>query len=386
MTSGTVQKGLRSLNGRQVYVYATPLLRDDKPAGALAVFLDAAELGRSEWERWRFNAIRFLVLALVLSLIAWLIVRMSITRPLARMAGWTRALRRGESITPLELSDAGLFGPMAREVSVLASSLHRARAAAEEEATLRLIGETQWTEERLKQFAKLRLGEAPARRRVQPRARAPRVARGSDRRGDPGERPRDRDGSGDAGVRRRLGGAGQRGRRPGIGRRSRAASRAPGRSAVHPAPRVAHGGGGGGLLQRLLERGALAALPHRAHAPAIPPGRLAPLPGGEREVRRRRAGGDRGHGVADGPDPGLPLRAPARAHQARATGRAHRDLLAHPVAELRELQHLPVAGRAPPRHARRRPHRLPHPVLLQQLPRDRGAGASRVGPTGSASR
>ncbi len=161
MTSGTVQKGLRSLNGRQVYVYATPLLRDDKPAGALAVFLDAAELGRSEWERWRFNAIRFLVLALVLSLIAWLIVRMSITRPLARMAGWTRALRRGESITPLELSDAGLFGPMAREVSVLASSLHRARAAAAEEATLRLIGETQWTEERLKQFAKLRLGEAP---------------------------------------------------------------------------------------------------------------------------------------------------------------------------------------------------------------------------------
>ena len=161
ITSGAVQKGLRSLNGRQVYVYATPLLRDDKPAGALAVFLDAADLRRAEWERWQFNAIRFVVLALALSLIAWLVVRMSVTRPMARMAGWTRDLRRGQPITPLEMSDVGLFGPMAREVAVLAKSLHRAQAAAEEEATLRLIGETQWTEERLKQFAKLRLGESP---------------------------------------------------------------------------------------------------------------------------------------------------------------------------------------------------------------------------------
>src|SRR5262245_53684685 len=161
ITSGAVHKGLRSLNGRPVYVYVTPLLRDDKPAGAPAVFLDATDLHRAEWERWQFNAVRFIVLALALSVIAWLVVRMSVTRPMARMAGWTRELRRGQAITPLEMSDAGLFGPVALEVSVLAKSLHRAEAAAAEEATLRLIGETQWTEERLKQFTRLRLGESP---------------------------------------------------------------------------------------------------------------------------------------------------------------------------------------------------------------------------------
>ena len=132
ITSSAVQKGLRSLNGRQVYVYATPLIRDDKPAGALAVFLDASDLRRAEWERWQFNAIRFVVLALALSLIAWLVVRMSVTRPMARMAGWTRDLRRGQTTAPLEMSDLGLFGPMAREVTVLAKSLHRAQAAAED--------------------------------------------------------------------------------------------------------------------------------------------------------------------------------------------------------------------------------------------------------------
>jgi trehalose 6-phosphate synthase len=161
VSSGSVQNGLRSLNGRPVYVYATPLARDDRPAGAVAIFLDAGYLDRAEWERWRFNAIRFAVLAVALSLIAWLAVRLSITRPMARMARWTKALRRGHHIEPLELANSALFGPVAHEVSVLARSLHRARAAAQEEATLRLSGETLWTEERLKQFTRLRLGESP---------------------------------------------------------------------------------------------------------------------------------------------------------------------------------------------------------------------------------
>ncbi|HEV8440621.1 MAG TPA: trehalose-6-phosphate synthase [Methylomirabilota bacterium] len=162
VSAGTVQKGFTNLGGKAVYLYASPLmLRDDKPAGAVAVFLDASYIRAMEWERWRYNAIRFVVLALVLSLTAWLLVRVSITRPMAKMARWTRALRRGHTIEPLELDESEIFGPMAREVSVLARSLHRARAAAEEEATLRLMGETLWTEERLKQFAKLRLGDSP---------------------------------------------------------------------------------------------------------------------------------------------------------------------------------------------------------------------------------
>jgi alpha,alpha-trehalose-phosphate synthase [UDP-forming] len=162
LTTGDVQKGFSALGGKAVYLYASPvMLRDDKPAGALVVFLDASYLAEVEWDRWRYNAVRFLVLGLVLSLAAWLLVRFSITRPMAKMAHWTKTLRRGQPITPLDLHDSELFGPVTREVTVLARSLHRAQAAAQEEATLRLIGETQWTEERLKQFVKLRLGDSP---------------------------------------------------------------------------------------------------------------------------------------------------------------------------------------------------------------------------------
>ena len=161
LTSGAVQIGIRQLDGKMRYIYADPILRDDKATGALVVFLDASDLKTAEWERWRFNAIRFLVLALALALIALLVVRMSLTQPLAKMARWTKAVRRGHALDPPDLPDESLFGPIAREVSVMAKNLLRARAAAEEEAALRLIGQTLWTEERLKQFAKIRLGERP---------------------------------------------------------------------------------------------------------------------------------------------------------------------------------------------------------------------------------
>ncbi|HWO06066.1 MAG TPA: trehalose-6-phosphate synthase [Methylomirabilota bacterium] len=161
LTSGAVQTGFRKVGRTMRYVYADPILREDKPSGALVIFLDASDLQTAEWELWRLNAIRFVVLAVALALIALLVVRMSLTQPLAKMARWTKAVRRGHAIDPPELPDESLFGPIAREVTVLAKNLQRARAAAEEEAALRLIGQTLWTEERLKQFAKMRLGERP---------------------------------------------------------------------------------------------------------------------------------------------------------------------------------------------------------------------------------
>jgi alpha,alpha-trehalose-phosphate synthase [UDP-forming] len=162
LSSRVVQKGFSALGGESVYLYASPLiLRADRPAGAVVVFLDATVLEAIAWERGRYNAVRLLLLGAVLSVTAWLVVRFGITRPVAQMAEWTKALRRGQPTAPSALDRSRLFGPVAREVTSLARSLHRAQAVAQEEATLRLMGETLWTEERLKQFVKLRLGDSP---------------------------------------------------------------------------------------------------------------------------------------------------------------------------------------------------------------------------------
>jgi trehalose 6-phosphate synthase len=159
IASAEAQKDIETIEGRKVYVYVTPLTRDDKPAGALGVFLDASYLESAEWALWRYNALRFLVLAVVVSGIAFLVVRASVTHPMAQMAEWAKTLRAGHLTPPPPLPDGGLFGPLAQQVSVMASSLSRARAAAEYEAVLRVQGETIWTEERLKQFVNLKLGE-----------------------------------------------------------------------------------------------------------------------------------------------------------------------------------------------------------------------------------
>ena len=188
---GTAQARLTVIDGRRTYVYATPLSHEERPAGALAVFLDASSLDAAEWELWRVNAVRFPVLAIVLSLIAFLVVRMSITDPMKRMAGWTRALRTGHRrrrraarLVALRLARA--------EVSGIAKSLSRARLAAEEEAALRVTGDAVWTEERLKQFVKLRLGGPLVV--VSNREPVSHVRSAADRGGDAGERPGHRDG------------------------------------------------------------------------------------------------------------------------------------------------------------------------------------------------
>src|SRR3989441_10645948 len=157
--SGNVAtQGFRTLGDRTRYIYAAPLLSDNQPVGAVAVFLDALPLDRAEWDRWASNAVRFLVLALVISIIAALVVKISITRPMAEISEWTRALRSGRPVPPpRNVADANLFGPLALEVSRLARSMQRAQVAAEQEAALRLAGESVWTEERLKQFVSLQL-------------------------------------------------------------------------------------------------------------------------------------------------------------------------------------------------------------------------------------
>src|SRR5881628_419515 len=157
--SGNVAtQGLRPIGDRTRYIYAAPLLSDNQPVGAVAVLLDASHLDRAEWDRWTSNAVRFLVLALVVSIIAALVVKVSITRPMEEISQWTRALRSGRPVPPTRnVADANLFGPLALEVSRLARSMQRAQVAAEQEAALRLAGESVCTEERLKQFVSLQL-------------------------------------------------------------------------------------------------------------------------------------------------------------------------------------------------------------------------------------
>ncbi len=161
MTTDSVRKGFEVLGDQKTYYYAVPLQGEERPAGALVIFYDASQIDRRLSDLVRSNAIRFLVLAGALSLITLLVVRRGITHPLTRMAEWAKQLSTGKTVPPPGVTDAALFGPLATEVTGLARSLAKARAAAEQEALLRLRGESAWTEERLKQVVSLRLNDRP---------------------------------------------------------------------------------------------------------------------------------------------------------------------------------------------------------------------------------
>jgi trehalose 6-phosphate synthase len=157
-TNATVRQFL-PLSGRTTWVHVVPLQREDRAIGAVAIFLDAQYLESSEWGLWQRTAVRLGVLVLLLTGITWLVVRSSVTRPIEAIAAWTKQLKRGDPVTPPPVADASVFGELATEVTGLARTLAHARASAEEEARLRLLGESVWTEERLKQFVQMRFGK-----------------------------------------------------------------------------------------------------------------------------------------------------------------------------------------------------------------------------------
>src|SRR5436190_833201 len=81
------------------------------------------------------------VLMLLVTGITWALVRWSVTRPIARIAEWTKQMKAGRPVAPPPDADESLFGSLATEVTGLARTLARARSAAEQEAQLRLAGE-----------------------------------------------------------------------------------------------------------------------------------------------------------------------------------------------------------------------------------------------------
>jgi trehalose-6-phosphate synthase len=161
MRTRTRAREFRTLGPRSYFIHVVPLERDDRVLGATAILLDSSVLETQEWSLWRRSAVRLGVLTLLLTGITWLLVRWTVTRPIARMAEWTKQLKTGRQVVLPPDADASLFGSLTGEMTGLARSLARARAAAEQEAQLRLQGESVWTEERLKQFVQIRFGARP---------------------------------------------------------------------------------------------------------------------------------------------------------------------------------------------------------------------------------
>jgi len=153
-------EGFMDINDKKTYIYTLPLLAEDKPMGVLSIFYDASYIDVRLLEIWKHNLLRFLTLSILIVIITLLIVRWSITGPIAQFAQWMRDLRTEKSKTgqPVNPVRGDILAPLVSEVTQLAKSLAIARARAEEEARLRVQAESLWTANRLKEHMRVELG------------------------------------------------------------------------------------------------------------------------------------------------------------------------------------------------------------------------------------
>ncbi len=142
-----------------VHILALPIRRKDEVLGGLAVVHDVSYIRAQSLLVWRRSFFRVLAQVFLIALITLLIVRWSITGPIARAALWMRALRTGK-ISFQEVPDLAMFRPLAREVATMAESLSHARSAAENEARLRDAAESLWTADRLSVQLRTRLEDS----------------------------------------------------------------------------------------------------------------------------------------------------------------------------------------------------------------------------------
>lgn len=150
--------GIQQLSGKTVHIYAVPLERQGTTIGGLLIVHDASYVESRLDGIWYRNFIRLLIQSFFIIVTTVLVVRWSLTGPIARIAEWMKGMRMGKT-SRLDASVRGdVLGPLAAEVTLMARSLAAARASAQAEARLRVEGDSVWTAERLKEHVKRELG------------------------------------------------------------------------------------------------------------------------------------------------------------------------------------------------------------------------------------
>lgn len=137
-----------------------PLEAEERPFGTVAILSEADFIERQRRPLWQATLPLVLAQVGVIVLITFLIVRWSISGPLARTAQWMRDLRIGRAAWAA-FPEADFFKPLTQEVKHLVQSLASARAAAQQEARLRDAGESIWTAERLRAHVRSRIQDNP---------------------------------------------------------------------------------------------------------------------------------------------------------------------------------------------------------------------------------
>lgn len=143
-----------------VYSYILPVLDDENNAlGLIEVIYDTSYVFTILAELWRRISITLIIIVVSIALIALLIQRQIFILPVKRLTEWFHHFQKGEIDTKHPIKEKGELGKLASEVEQVALSLRVARRTLSDEAHVRLQKEDLWTETKLRDLIRAKLGE-----------------------------------------------------------------------------------------------------------------------------------------------------------------------------------------------------------------------------------
>lgn len=148
---------------KKIYVYSRiiPVTDDQgKMLGMVEMIYDTSYVFARLMDSWRNIIITLVTLVVLLLLIAVLFLRQVFISPMHKLTIWFKHFQKGETEKMLEIKGKGELGELASEVEQVALSLKVARKTMSEDASARLKKEELWTEEKLRDLVRARLGDS----------------------------------------------------------------------------------------------------------------------------------------------------------------------------------------------------------------------------------
>jgi trehalose 6-phosphate synthase len=160
ITGKAARGAIEKFKDYSVYSYVLPITDDEGNAmGAEEVLYDMSYVFTQLAESWRRLSVVLISLIICIALISLLVQRQIFTAPVEQLTEWFKRFQKGEIDSSHPIRERGGLGKLASEVEQAALSIRVARKAASEEATQRIQKEDLWTDGRLKDVVRSRLGE-----------------------------------------------------------------------------------------------------------------------------------------------------------------------------------------------------------------------------------
>lgn len=152
--------GMETFKENSMYSYVLPVKdKEDNFVGMVEVVYDTSHVFAILTALWKRLSITLIALLVVIVLILLVVQRRIFALPVIRLTEWFQHFQKGETDSSHAIQAKDELGKLASEVEQVALSLRIARKVVTEKASERLQKEEAWTEERLRDIIRARLGE-----------------------------------------------------------------------------------------------------------------------------------------------------------------------------------------------------------------------------------